>query len=98
MDPIVRSYHVYHDKTDLRRIWNHLEDLLRKIGPNGANSGPADPTLRLASLWVLLVSLRFNVGFPTALKIKSMLLLKVGLIQGSRFDATPYIYAPAPPP
>jgi hypothetical protein len=47
------------------------------------------------------ISLSFERRFSTALKIKSTLLLKVGLIRGSRIDATPYISYPPrgnPPP
>jgi hypothetical protein len=36
--------------------------------------------------------------FPTALKIASTLFIQVGLIRGSRIDATPYIYSLVPPP
>ena len=80
-----------HDETDLGRLQNTLEDSPSKIKPRGYQVGLAGPTCRLVDLVGPPVGLSFVRRFSTALKIKSTPLLKVGLIRGSRFDATPYI-------
>ena len=54
--------------------------------------GLTGPTLRPAGLGSHLSASASLRQFTTALKIASTPFIQVGLIQGSRIDATPYIY------
>ena len=68
-----------------------------KQSPRGYQVGSAGPTYRPTDLWDPWVSLSSLRLFSTALKIASMPFIQVGLIRGSRINATPYIYSPVPP-
>ena len=97
------------DEINLEESRSIIEDNPPRPDPRCQGVLLGSPTCRLASLWGPPGS-RFVVRwFATASIIQSMLLLKVGSYQGSRFDvamdswahrtpSAPYKRTPIPPP